>query len=100
MVPGRPDDADDVVGDGRIDVDLAHGLLQRPQVLDAEDLLDVVERMRPLLLVEDDDLLDRLGITQAEAQHEPVELRLGRANVPSYSIGFWVAITRNGSGIG
>ena len=24
----------------------------------------------------------------------------GRANVPSYSIGFWVAMTRNGSGIG
>ncbi len=23
----------------------------------------------------------------------------GRAKVPSYSIGFWVAITRNGSGI-
>ena len=23
----------------------------------------------------------------------------GSANVPSYSIGFWVAITRNGSGI-
>ena len=24
----------------------------------------------------------------------------GSANVPSYSIGFWVAMTRNGSGIG
>ena len=24
----------------------------------------------------------------------------GRAKVPSYSIGFWVAITRNGDGIG
>ena len=24
----------------------------------------------------------------------------GRAKVPSYSIGFWVAMTRNGDGIG
>ena len=34
--------------------------------------------MGPLLLVEDDDLLDRLRVAQAEAEHEPVELGLGQ----------------------
>ena len=34
--------------------------------------------MRPLLLVEDHDLLDRLGIAEPDPQHEPVELRLGQ----------------------
>ncbi len=34
--------------------------------------------MRPLLLVEDDDLLDRLRVAEPDAEHEPVELRLGQ----------------------
>ena len=34
--------------------------------------------MGPLLLVEDDDLLDRLRIAEPEAEHEPVELGLGQ----------------------
>ena len=34
--------------------------------------------MRPLLLVEDDDLLDRLRVAEAQAEHEPVELGLGQ----------------------
>ncbi len=65
MVPRRVDEPDDVVGDGRVDVDLAHGGLQLAQLLDAEDLLEVLERMGPLLLVEDDDLLDRLRGSRA-----------------------------------
>ena len=67
MVPRGVDDADDVVGDGRVDVDLADGGLQLAQLLDAEDLLELLERVGALLLVEDDDLLDRLGIAQADA---------------------------------
>ena len=34
--------------------------------------------MGALLFVEDDDLLDWLGISQAQSQHEPVELGLGQ----------------------
>ena len=34
--------------------------------------------MGPLLLVEDDDLLERLRVAEADAQHEPVELGLGQ----------------------
>ena len=78
MVPGRVDEPDDVVRHGRIDVDLADGRLHLAQLLDPEDLLEVLERVGPLLLVEDDDLLDRLGIAEAEPDHEPVELGLGQ----------------------
>ena len=34
--------------------------------------------MEPLLLVEDDQLLHRLGIAEADAEQESVQLRLGQ----------------------
>ena len=46
----------------------------------------------------DRDLVVARRIPQSRAQREAVELRLGSGNVPSCSIGFSVAITRNGSG--
>ena len=78
MAPGRADKPNDVVGDARIDVDLADGFLHPAQFLDRQDLLEVLERVRPLLLIEDDDLLDRLRVAEAKAQHEPVQLCLGQ----------------------
>ena len=78
MVAGGVDQPDDVVRDRRVHVDLADGCLQLAQLLDAEDFLDGVQRVGPLLLVEDDDLLDRLRIAQAQADHEAVELGLGQ----------------------
>jgi hypothetical protein len=34
--------------------------------------------MSPLLLVQDDELLHRLRVAQAESKHESIELRLGQ----------------------
>ena len=78
MVPGAVDEPDDVVRQGRVDIDLADGSLHLAQVLDGQDLLEDVERVRSLLLVEDHDLLDRLRVTEPEAEHEAIELGLGQ----------------------
>ena len=69
---------DDVLGHGLVDVDLLDGGLHRAQLLEAEHLVDVGQRVAALLLVEDDDLLHRLRIAEPEAEHEPVELGLGQ----------------------
>ena len=84
----------------RINIGLADRLLESAHLGCVENILDLLERVATLLLIESHDLLDLRGVTQAEPQQEPVELRLGQGKVPSYSIGFWVAITRNGSGTG
>ena len=71
------DQADDVVRERRVDVDLADRVLHAVQLFDrADDLLELLERVRPLLLVEDHDLLDRLGVAEPDPEHEPVELGL------------------------
>ena len=46
------------------------------QLVDRADDLELVERVRPLLLVEDHDLLERLRVAEPDPEHEPVELGL------------------------
>ena len=71
-------EADDVFGHAGVDVDLADRVLHLPELLDGAHDLELVDRVAPLLLVEDDDLLDRLGIAELDAEHEAVELGLGQ----------------------
>ena len=78
MLAGGVHQAHDVLGDRLVDVDLLDRRLHLAQLLEVEHLLDVVERVASLLLVEDDDLLHRLRIAEAEAKHEAVELGLGQ----------------------
>jgi hypothetical protein len=54
--------------------------------------------VRVHLLLDDPQLVVLAGIAERGLQEEAVELRLGSGNVPSCSIGFSVASTRNGSG--
>ena len=53
-------------------------VLQLAQLVDGADDLELLERMVALLLVEDHDLLERLGIAEPDPEHEPVELGLGK----------------------
>jgi hypothetical protein len=50
--------------------------------------------MRAFLLVEDEHLVEGLGIPH------PTSWASGSGKVPSYSMGFWVAMTMNGCGSG
>ena len=70
------DEADDVFRERRVDVDVADRVLHALQLFDRADDLELLERVRPLLLVEDHDLLDRLGVAEPDPEHEPVELGL------------------------
>ena len=65
VVARAVDEPDDVLGDGRVDVDVADRLLHAAQLVDGADHLELVERVRALLLVEDHDLLDRLRDSRA-----------------------------------
>ena len=78
VVAGPVDEADDVLGDRRVDVDVADGGLHAAQLVDRADDLELLERMGALLLVEDHDLLDRLRIAEPDPEHEAVELGLGQ----------------------
>src|SRR5439155_26882448 len=78
MLPGRGDEPDDVLGNRLIDVDLLDGGLHLPQLVHVEHLLHRINGMDALLLVEDDDLLHRLRIADAQPQHEAIELCLGQ----------------------
>ncbi len=74
--PRGSHEPDDVVGDGGVDVDLAHGVLHRQHLVRVRDGRQPIHRMRTLLLVEDEHLVERLGIAHAQSKHETVELRL------------------------
>ena len=76
MLAGGGHQPDDVLGHGLVDVDLLDAGLHLPQLLQREDLAQVVDRVQPLLLVEDDDLLHRLRVAKPKAEHEPIELGL------------------------
>ena len=78
MLARRGDEPDDVLGHRLVDVDLLDSGLHQPQLIDVEHLLDGVDWMDALLLVEDDDLLHRLRIADAQTQHEAVKLGLGQ----------------------
>src|SRR5664280_333947 len=72
--PGGVDDSDYVVGHARVHIDLAHGSLQASQFVHGQDLLEVIQRVGELLLVENQLLVCRAGIPEANPQHEPIEL--------------------------
>ena len=77
VLAGGRDQPDDVLGHGLVDVDLLDPRLHLAQLFQVKCLAQVVDRVQALLLVQDHDLLHRLGIAKAEAEHEPIELRLG-----------------------
>ena len=78
VLAGRAHQANDVVGHALVDVDLLHPGLHLAQLRRWQDLLAGVDRVEPLLLVEDDQLLHRLGIAEPDAEQESVQLRLGQ----------------------
>ncbi len=55
----------DVFGNGLVDIDLFDGGLHLAQLLEAEHLLHLGERMPSLLLVQDHELLNGLRVAQA-----------------------------------
>jgi hypothetical protein len=80
-----------------VDEHAADGGAQERDVVEAHRRLEPRQRMTAELLVDDPQLVVGLGIAERRAHEEAVELRLRQRNVPSYSIGFCVAMTRNGS---
>jgi len=79
-------------------MDVADAPLRGEELVRGHDLTEAVERVMHALGIQDVDLLLRLRVTELQPDEEPVELGLGSGKVPSYSIGFCVAMTRNGSG--
>src|SRR6266699_3511147 len=71
VVAGRVGNSNDIFADRRIDMDSAHLLLNSYQLLRCHDLCQVIKWS---------------------------SWASGRGNVPSYSMGFCVAMTMNGSG--
>jgi hypothetical protein len=88
---------DDVAPDALLDVDGACRVDRTEQVVAIGDRLELVERRARRLLGEHPRLLAVRRVAEREASREPVELRLGQRVRPSYSIGFCVATTKNGS---
>ena len=78
-----------------------HVLRRGPELvhlLEPDDRLDRLERVREALLGEDAELVLDPGIARAVRRKKRSSCASGSGNVPSYSIGFSVAMRRNGYG--
>src|SRR3972149_150224 len=76
MVASSVHYAHDVLLDEWIDVDLSDGPLQTMDRRRLRNLLQVVDGVRLLLAVHDEDLVRVRGLAEVHTQEEPVELRL------------------------
>jgi hypothetical protein len=83
MASRRRHERDDVVGHLVTDVEGAYGVLKPPDPVRREHLGHVVERLAPLDVASSDPgLASRIRIADAQADEEPVELRLGQRERP------------------
>jgi hypothetical protein len=76
------DEVDDPTLDDRIDVDVLHGTAELLDLLEREHRLHVREWMAVPLLVQDLELVGRVGVAERRAQEEAIELRLRQRERP------------------
>ena len=96
MTSGSGDQVDDVLLDLFGDIDVFDQLLDGEQFLQGDHLLQILNGMLILLRSEDIQFVLRLRIAHLDAYQEAIQLSFRQGKVPSYSIGFCVAMMRNG----
>ena len=95
----RTDEVDDPAPEQLVDVDVPDRGAQLEDVLDRDHGPELLERMAVPLLVDDPELVVLAPGSRAPCcRKKRSSCASGSGNVPSYSIGFSVARSRNGSG--
>ena len=82
-----------------VDVYLAHGRLDGKHLAGLADLSELTDRVTVKLALHHLALVLRGRIANLKAHKEAVQLGLRKWERPSYSMGFCVAMTMNGSGV-
>ena len=97
-MPGDGDDGAEHVVTGLGRVELHAGSVETDGAEQGTDLPEHVGRDPVVRKTEHLDLGVLGRVVEHDLEEEPVELRLGKRKTSPCSYGFWVAITRNGSG--